>query len=114
MKTAPEVLLEEKIDRMQREATDRNWAGMVNRCRPARGRMPFVAQFVLAVVLVGIFSSISQPGDYRGLFISAGIFLLVCVPAHLIEQRRREKGLLAIIEQEAPQLYRKLKHESLA
>lgn len=66
------------------------------------------------LVLVGYFRFAGQPGDYRGITVVTALFLFYCVPAYVASQRRREKALLAIVEQEAPELYRKLQHEGAA
>ena len=114
MKTASEVLLEEATARTQRAATEKKWADLVSQCRAPKWRSPFWFQSALFLVFLGYFRFASPPGDYRGIAVITAMFLLYGVPSYVMSQRRREKALLAIIEQEAPQLYRKLQHEGVA
>jgi hypothetical protein len=115
MKTADEVLADDSIVRMHREEEERTWMTLVKRCRTPRGQTPFLAQFIMSIALIAVFAFIGhQTGDYRGIYIVAGVFLLICVPVHLWNLRGRDKALFAMIEQEAPQLYRRLKDEKIA
>ncbi|MEN9634235.1 MAG: hypothetical protein RL077_2639 [Verrucomicrobiota bacterium] len=99
---------------MQREATEKKWAELVSRCRAPRWGAPFWYQSAIFLVLLGYFRFASQPGDYRGVMVVTAIYLICCVPSYVVSQRKREKALLAMIEREAPELYRKLQHEDIA
>jgi hypothetical protein len=115
MKTAYEILADDTIDRRQLEAKERAWAALVRDCRVPRGRMPFLAQMVMSVALIAVFAvTVRQTGDYRGLYLVSGAFLLIALPMHFWQLRKREKALLAMIEQEAPELHRRLKVEKIA
>ena len=114
MQTAHEVLLEEGAARLQREAIEKKWAELVSRRRAPRWQARLWYQSVMFLVLVGYFRFASQPGDYRGIIFVTAVFLFYCIPSYVVSQQRREKALLAIVEQEAPQLYRKLQQEGIA
>lgn len=114
MKTAPEILLEPATARRQHAAAEKQWADLVSQCRRQRWQAPFGYQSAAFLVLLAYFGFTSQPGDYRGVVIVTGIFLLYCLPAYVVSQRRREKALLTIVAQEAPQLHRKLQQAGIA
>ena len=59
------------------------------------------------------FTSVFSVGDYRGAFFVAAIFAFVCMPLHIFYLRRKERALVAVIEQQAPKLFRRLKAEQI-
>lgn len=115
MKTAQEVLAENTLSRLHREAEEKRLAALVNRVRPPRGQVPFVAQLVAFAAVLVIFAVMgNQTGDYRGVYVVSGVFFAAAVPARLWSLRRREKALLALIEAEAPDLFQRLKDKNIA
>lgn len=115
MKTAHELLADETLVRLHRDEEEKKWETLVRRYRSSRRQMPFLAQFIMTIALLAVFTVIGrQTGDYRGIYVVAGAFLFIGVPIRLWNLRKRERALLAMIAQEAPQLYRRLKNESIA
>ena len=116
MKTAHEVLQEEQTARLEREAGERKWAELARRWRT---RAPWRARFWssltgLGMVLVLLLRP-SLHGDVLSICILSAGLLLFCVIWYAADQqRKKEMALLAIIEQEAPQLFQKLKDEKIA
>ena len=115
MKTAQEVLAEDTLSRLTREAEERRLAALVSRVRRPRGQLPFVAQLVSFAAAIVLFTILGiQTGDYRGVYVVCGMFFAFAVPSRLWILRRREQALLALIEAEAPGLFQRLKDENIA
>lgn len=115
MKTAQEVLAEDTLSRLHREAEERRLAALVSRVRRPRGQIPFVAQLVSCAAAIVMFVILgNQTGDYRGGYVVCGMFFAFVVPSRLWSLHRREKALLALIAAEAPGLFQRLKDEHIA
>ena len=115
MKTAHELLADETLARRHRDQEERKWETLVRRCRTATRQMPFLAQFIMTIALLAVFAVIGrQTGDFCGVYVVTGAFLFIGLPIRLWNLREREQALLAMIAQEAPQLYRRLRNEGIA
>lgn len=108
MQTAHDILVEDRMARVQREWRERMWADLVSRCRAPRWQAPFWYQSAVFAAFLGYILFKSQPVGSRAVAALAAIYLAVCVPAYVRWRRAREKALLAIVELEAPDLFRKL------
>ena len=114
MKSAQDILADEAITRLRLAEEEKEWDKLVRRCRYPRGLVPLAAQVTLGTVLVVVFGLISAPGDHRYTYIVAGALLFFSVPMHIFYLRRRERALLTIVQQHAPDLYARLKREDIA
>ncbi len=82
MKTAQEVLAEDTLSRLHREAEERRLAALVSRVRRPRGQIPFVAQLVSCAAAIVMFVILgNQTGDYRGVYVVCGMFFAFVVPS---------------------------------
>jgi hypothetical protein len=116
MKTAQEVLQEERAVRIQREARDGKWAELAKRWRSPYSWHARVwsSSLMFLVAVIPLVRPVFH-GDVLSICILAAALLLFCVLLYAADQqKRKETALLAIIEQEAPQLFQKLEDEKIA
>ncbi len=110
MKSAHEILAHETALRAQRENGEQAWTLLSAAFRGSRwlGLGPIWMQPLIFVLLLPLILNIGEPDDFRALHYFAIWSLLLTVIQTYATQRRREKALRRIIEQEAPELHQKL------
>lgn len=113
MKSPQEILLEVKTVQLQQAQAEKQWSDIIRNCRTPiwPGAVGLVTwSFLMAV----IFFSSSQDSSFKTSNSLSYIFLFSGLTQIFVVFRKREQGLLAAIQREAPQLYQKLKRESAA
>ena len=113
MKTAYDILADEALVRLRLDQEQKGWDSLVRCCRYPRGQGPFVAQMILAPVMVVIFAIVGSPGDFRGLLIAGGGILFPVIVVHIYYLRRKSRAFLTLIQQHAPDLYQRLRRENI-
>ena len=114
MNTAHQILTETTLARERREIERRMWSELL-RARETQSVLALVwlGMFGLFALFGGVFMS-SRAADILLIYSTSVAFLAITSPILFAGRRRKEKALLAIIAQEAPQLFKRLHDEKVA
>ena len=113
MKTAHDILADEALGRLRRDQEQSDWDNLVRYSRYPRGQVPFMAQMILAPLLVVIFSMVGLPGDHRSFLVVGAGLLFVAIVVHVYYLRRKSRALVSLIQQHAPDLHQRLRRENV-